>query len=133
VIVRNPARDSAFCGTRSGSLFADVLRDGTVNLCDHPNPSPDDVCLQDFDSRAPVLASGHASEVNGFRCMSAPQAITCTVIDGGPGTGRGFEIRASAVAPVGPTSGSPTIERTPPAAASTCDGPTTTAPAHHRR
>jgi hypothetical protein len=102
VMVQYPARDSAFCGSRSGSLFAEVVRDGTVTICNHPNPSPDDVCLQDFDSRAPVLGSGHASEVNGFRCISATQMITCTVIGGGPGTGKGFEMSAGAVTRVGP-------------------------------
>jgi hypothetical protein len=48
-----------------------------------------------------VLNVGQTDEYNGFRCVSELQGITCTVSDGGPGTGRGFTINTSAVTPVG--------------------------------
>lgn len=92
----------AFCATKSARAEGSVKRDGTVDLCNHPNPTPDTVCVQNFDDQAPVLDVGQASEFNGFRCLSDPQGMTCTVIDGGPGNGRGFRIDASTVTAVGP-------------------------------
>jgi hypothetical protein len=91
----------AFCGTKSASAEGSVKRDGTLDLCNHPNPTPDTVCLQNFDDQAPVLNVGQASEFSGFRCVSALEGMTCTVIDGGPGNGKGFQINASTVTPVG--------------------------------
>jgi hypothetical protein len=87
---------SAFCGTRSASEFAEVLGDGTVTICNHPNPTPEQVCLQNFDDRAPVLNVGQASEVGGFRCVSELAGITCILVGGG----QGFTINAGAVAPL---------------------------------
>jgi hypothetical protein len=86
-----------FCGTRSAGQFASVALDGTLTVCDHPNPSPDQVCLQNFDDQAPVLNAGQASELRGFRCVAMPAGMTCTVSE----TGKGFTMTADSVTPVG--------------------------------
>ena len=44
-----------------------------------------------------MLNAGQASELRGFRCVSAPQGITCTVSE----TGKGFSMTAGSVTPVG--------------------------------
>jgi hypothetical protein len=99
-VTRPPADSSAFCATMSASIFAQVRRDGTTTICNHPNPTPAEVCLQNFDDLAPVLNVGQASELNGFRCVSETAGMTCTVVDGGPGNGKGFTINAGAVTPL---------------------------------
>jgi len=86
-----------FCGTRSAGQFASLALDGTLTVCDHPNPSLDEVCLQNFDDQAPVLNVGQASELRGFRCVALPQGMTCTVSE----TGKGFTMTADSVTPVG--------------------------------
>jgi hypothetical protein len=92
-----PGGPQEFCGTASGGQFATVDLDGTLTLCDHPNPSPAEVCVQNFDDEAPVLGLGQASEFRGFRCVSEMQGITCTVMD----TGKGFSMSATTLTPVG--------------------------------
>jgi hypothetical protein len=86
-----------FCGTRSAGQFASVALDGTLTVCDHPNPAADEVCLQNFDDQAPALDAGQATELRGFRCVAEPQGITCTA----SATGKGFAMTASSVTPVG--------------------------------
>jgi hypothetical protein len=86
-----------FCGTRSAAQFASMALDGTLSVCDHPNPSPAEVCLQNFDDEAPVLQPGQVSQLRGFRCVAAAQAMTCTV----SASGKGFTMAANSVVPVG--------------------------------
>jgi hypothetical protein len=82
---------------RSARLHAD----GTVDDCYVPVASLEDVCFQNWDAGAPVLAYGRSTERNGVRCTSAPEGITCTLLSG-PGAGKGFRITATGVEKLGP-------------------------------
>jgi hypothetical protein len=88
----------AWCGTHTPSSLAKVRRDGTLTSC---RQSPMDICLQNWDTKAPVLRDGQRSELNGFSCSSTTATIICTVT-AGAGRGRGFSINATEILPVGP-------------------------------
>jgi hypothetical protein len=78
--------------------------DGSLTLCTevpaeigHPAPWG---CYQNFDPHAPVLAEGESVESAGFRCVSAPDGITCTLAAGSD-AGKGFRISKDEVVEVG--------------------------------
>lgn len=78
-----------------------VLRaDGSLTLCTEVQAEMGHIapwgCFQNFDPHAPVLAEGERVEGAGFRCVSAPDGITCTI-----GAGKGFRISKDEVAEVG--------------------------------
>jgi hypothetical protein len=73
---------------------ATLKRNGDLAICT-------DYCTQNWDTRAPLLRYGQKNERSGFRCISAMEGITCTVISG-VGKGKGFLINAATVTPIGP-------------------------------
>ena len=79
---------------------ARLQADGTVDVCYVPVASLEDVCFQNWDAGAPVLAYGRSTERNGVRCTSAPEGITCTLLSG-PGAGKGFRISVAGVEKIG--------------------------------
>lgn len=92
-ILKDPSGNYAWCGTQAPSRLATVKADGSVTVCNGD-------CLQNWSTTATVLAYGHRSELNGFRCASEKNGITCTVI-AGAGKGKGFLINASGITEVG--------------------------------
>jgi hypothetical protein len=81
---------------RSGTLDSS----GKVTLCFVAVPRFGHACTQNWDSNAPVLRYGRQTELNGFRCSSAPSGITCIVM-AGKGAGKGFVITSTSVRRVG--------------------------------
>jgi hypothetical protein len=73
---------------------ATVLSNGTVTLCMAGS------CIQPFNTRAPRLLAGQATNIHGFRCTAAATGITCTRSHG-PAQGGGFVIDAAGVHTVG--------------------------------
>jgi hypothetical protein len=71
-------------------------------------------CIMHFFG-APVLAFGETNEIEGVRCASAPDGVTCTKV-AGAGAGKGFRINAHEVVRVGSASSgsspAPTFNRT---------------------
>ena len=92
-INKDAVENDAWCGIEATAALATVKHSGAVTVCN-------DSCLQNWDAKAPVLGYGHRSELNGFRCASAQNGITCTVI-AGAGKGKGFLITASGITQVG--------------------------------
>jgi hypothetical protein len=98
----------AFCGagqTTQGmgypSAQADFDPDGTVHICfiAHEAEAPllhgvPQGCLQNWDSAAPILPYGQASELEGVRCTSAIAGITCVSVTGAS-KGKGFRVCSS--------------------------------------
>jgi hypothetical protein len=72
-------------------------------------------CMLNFVTSAPVLALGETNEIEGFRCASASDGVTCTKV-AGAGAGKGFRINAHEVVRVGSASSgsspAPTFNRT---------------------
>ena len=70
-------------------------RGGRITLCTEKRGknAAEWACFQNFDKTAPVLQYGKRAEAGGFRCTSARQGITCTVI----ASGKGFAIDKSEV------------------------------------
>jgi hypothetical protein len=72
-------------------------------------------CVLSFVTSAPVLAFGETAEIEGVRCASAPDGVTCTKV-AGAGAGKGFRINAHEVVRVGSASSgsspAPTFNRT---------------------
>lgn len=60
-------------------------------------------CMENFVTSAPVLAFGETNEIEGFRCASASDGVTCTKV-AGAGAGKGFRINAHEVVRVGSAS-----------------------------
>jgi hypothetical protein len=93
---------SANCGTEPAppTHSAQVDRSGRVTLCsvlklEYPAGShAPNGCYQNWDPQLPVLAVGQEDELGGFRCASAANGITCTVI-AGAGAGKGFRVSAA--------------------------------------
>jgi len=93
---------SAGCGTEPTppTHSAQVDANGEVTLCsvsklEYPGGSrAPNGCYQNWDPHLPVLAVGQEVELGGFRCVSAANGITCTVISGA-GAGRGFRVSAA--------------------------------------
>jgi hypothetical protein len=83
-------------GAHSGFLTID----GNVRLCRVEVQSRDELCTMNPGSgQGPILKVGQRVERNGFRCVSAADGITCTVLEG-DGQGKGFRINADGVAQV---------------------------------
>lgn len=99
----------AFCGTGGASgkepqSLARLGSDGTVTVCSIavPTPTPSNGCIQNWDAQAPVLLYGQESELDGIRCTSAPNGITCTAVAGaGGGTRKGFRVSKDEAVRVG--------------------------------
>lgn len=54
--------------------------------------------MLNFVTSAPVLAFGETNEIEGFRCASASDGVTCRKVAGaGAGAGKGFRINAHEV------------------------------------
>lgn len=72
-------------------------------------------CFLGFVTSAPVLAFGETNEIEGLRCASASDGVTCTKV-AGAGAGKGFRINAHEVVRVGSASSgsspAPTFNRT---------------------
>jgi hypothetical protein len=91
-----PGARQAKCGYGPASQHsATVDPGGQVTICEAAQ------CLQNWDGIAPVLGVGQIDEIYGYRCTSAQQGITCTVI-AGAGKGKGFLITNTSVTKVGP-------------------------------
>ncbi len=83
-------------GAHSGYLEPN----GDVRLCRVEVESRDELCTMNAGSgKGPILKVGQRVERDGFRCVSAVDGITCTVLDG-TGTGKGFRIDADGVVAV---------------------------------
>jgi hypothetical protein len=80
---------------------ATLDRSGKVTLCDVRVPSLGAACVQNWDSSAPMLKVGHATEAGNVVCKSKANGITCTLA-GGRGKGKGFLINSTSVRRVGP-------------------------------
>ncbi len=98
-IVKDKVENDAWCGMQTPERLATVKANGRVTIC---NGIASGDCLQNWDDSAPFLRVGQTSELDGFRCTSATNGITCTVI-AGSGAGKGFQINtAGVVTTVGP-------------------------------
>jgi hypothetical protein len=87
-----------FCTTKADPQHSGTLkRNGDVSICD---AAPGDICTQNWNERGLILRYGQVDELGGFRCLSASQGISCTVISG-EGKGRGFLINVSGVTKAG--------------------------------
>jgi hypothetical protein len=80
---------------------ATLSSDGKVTTCFVAVPSISAACTQNWDIHAPVLRNGQQTELNGFRCTSATNGITCILV-AGKTAGKGFVINSTSVRRVGP-------------------------------
>jgi hypothetical protein len=86
-----------FCATGgnqplgSRQSLATVTDEGHVTICVSPEVAVGSECIQNWDSGLPLLQLGQSTEMDSFRCSSASNGITCTVI----GSGKGFRISAT--------------------------------------
>ena len=89
-------------GTRlSGSDYnAWIKASGEITLCNVPEPSLSESCFVNWVDDLPVLGFGQSSKLNGVRCISATDGITCRKMSGA-GKGRGFRINRNEVVPLG--------------------------------
>lgn len=103
----------AFCGAGLSGLhetfplsLAQLERGGKVTICfiterkEPPAGHAPEGCLQNWDEKAPILRYGQETELEGIRCRSATDGITCTEV-AGAGTGRGFRVSSSEAVQVG--------------------------------
>ena len=96
-----PAACFAYRTKLSGSeLSAWIQASGEIRLCNVPEPSLSEVCFQNWVDDLPVLAYGKSSELNGIRCTSASDGITCRKVSGA-GKGHGFRINRDEAVEVG--------------------------------
>lgn len=99
---------SAQCGTYPNppTWAAQLDNTGKVTLCEvlrleYPNGAHVPAgCFQNWDTKLPVLQYGQETEAEGFRCTSAPNGITCTVV-AGAGKGKGFRVSKKEAVAVG--------------------------------
>jgi hypothetical protein len=100
-ISRSGSVINAFCdtGNYGGNGFhsGNVVPDGKVTICNHPHAGRYCGAL---GGRFPVLRFGQRDELLGFRCTSATNGITCTVL-AGTGRGKGFRINQDQAVKVG--------------------------------
>lgn len=64
---------------------------GKVSVCSVAYPSLYESCFVQWDPQPPVLPYGQASELNGFRCASALDGISCVKVSP-PAVGKGFRV-----------------------------------------
>lgn len=96
-----PAACFAYRTKLSGpELSAWIQASGGIHLCNVPKPSLSEVCFQNWVDDLPVLAYGQSSELNGIRCTSASDGITCRKVSGA-GKGHGFRINRDEAVEVG--------------------------------
>lgn len=96
-----PAACFAYRTKLSGpELSAWIQASGGIHLCNVLKPSLSEVCFQNWVDDLPVLAYGQSSELNGIRCTSAPNGITCVKVSG-PGKGKGFRVNKDEAVEVG--------------------------------
>lgn len=88
--------------TRSGEVNAA----GHVTICsvlhlEYPNGAHAPVgCYQNWDTSLPILQYGQETELEGFRCSSASDGITCVTV-AGAGAGKGFRVSSTEAVEVG--------------------------------
>jgi hypothetical protein len=81
---------------------AQLKGNGAVTVCSVPHPTFRHLCLQNWDSQAPVLRLGQQSELDGVLCTSARNGITCVLEAPSRHAGTGFRVTStSAVRIVG--------------------------------
>ncbi len=80
---------------------AELYPSGRVKLCSAQVTNPWDVCVQQWDRRAPVLSYGKTSEAYGIRCTSRKNGITCIKISGA-GKGHGFRVNKNEAVEITP-------------------------------
>jgi hypothetical protein len=106
---------SNFCATRvagpgSPESSAWIGSNGKITLCHVAHASLEEQCFQNWDSSAPVLAYGEASQVGDVRCTSAMDGITCVKLTE-PGKGNGFRVLHGEAVLAGPEASAPRPER----------------------
>jgi hypothetical protein len=90
-----PASCYAYTTKISGpQISARIETSGKVTLCEVAEPSLAEVCYQNWNTELPVLEYGQSSELDGVRCTSAADGITCIKVSGA-GKGHGFRIDKS--------------------------------------
>jgi hypothetical protein len=91
---------SAFCNAPfySPPRNAYVDEHGNVQVCNQP-PAGEPYCSLGFP-HGPTLAVGQEDEYADFRCVSATNGVTCTVVRG-PGHGKGFRISSTEAVEIG--------------------------------
>ncbi len=78
---------------------------GHVSICSvpqleySPGAHVPNTCFQNW-AEPVVLGDGQQTELDGFRCSSATNGITCTVV-AGAGKGKGFRVNADEAVEVG--------------------------------
>jgi hypothetical protein len=91
----------AFCDSGNtgakGFHGGNLDRNGKVIVCNHP---PTGNYCGALGGNFPVLRYGESDELYGFRCISAPDGITC-VLTAGAGRGKGFRINQNEAVRVG--------------------------------
>jgi hypothetical protein len=105
--INNFSPPTAACGTHPEppTHAAEVDGTGHVSLCSvprleyAPGAHVPNTCFQNWAEPA-VLHEGQKTELNGFRCSSAVNGITCTVV-AGVGQGKGFRINRDEAVEVG--------------------------------
>jgi hypothetical protein len=96
-----PAACFAYRTKLSGpELSAWIQASGEIHLCNVLKPSLSEVCFQNWVDDLPVLAYGQSSELNGIRCTSASDGITCQKVSGA-GKGHGFRINRDEAVEIG--------------------------------
>ncbi len=89
-------RTYVYCQSRDKPHSVKLSLDGHLKLCrDTSTTMPH--CLGDPGEHTPVLAYGKAISLKRFRCRSAQNGVTCTVIR----TGKGFRIDGAGITRVG--------------------------------
>jgi hypothetical protein len=83
------------------SASAEIEADGKVEICSIARESEAPLlhgvrqgCVQNWHATAPILAYGQSSELEGVRCTSATNGITC-VVTSGASRGKGFRVSSS--------------------------------------
>ena len=98
----NALKPYAECQTTKPDQSASVAEDGTVTECSatQPNPTSAGPCAGNPGDNTPTLGYGNQVEVAPFRCVSATNGVTCTLIQA-DGPGQGFLISRSGIAETG--------------------------------
>jgi hypothetical protein len=93
-----------WCGTPAGQVGARIVsasltKAGAVALCLGTGRATHH-CNTTYNSTTATLNVGQSDELDGFRCASETDGITC-VVTSGAGEGKGFTINAKTASPVG--------------------------------
>ncbi len=79
-------------------------RNGRVTLCSVAHASLREACFVNWGSTAPVLRYGEESKLDGIRCTSAANGITCVKLTD-PGKGNGFRVNKDEAVRLAPGDG----------------------------